>query len=68
VNDKVKGRSCKLCHELHGSAKPKMMAVSVPFGTWSLPLKFVKTETGGSCSPGCHETKSYDRKTPVKKP
>jgi len=68
VNNTRKGRSCTLCHSLHGGSQPKLMAVSVPFGTWSLPLKFVKTETGGSCSPGCHETKSYDRKTPVKKP
>ena len=68
VNDKVKGRSCSLCHELHGGTQPKLMAVGVAFGTWRLPVKFVKTETGGSCAPGCHQPKSYDRKSPVKKP
>jgi predicted CXXCH cytochrome family protein len=68
VNNKQKGRSCKLCHNLHGSSQPKLIADSVPFGKWSLPLKFVKTETGGSCSPGCHKMQSYDRKTPGKKP
>ena len=68
VASATKGRSCALCHEMHGGAQPKLMAVSVPFGTWRLPLKFVKTETGGSCAPGCHQPKSYDRKTPVRKP
>jgi predicted CXXCH cytochrome family protein len=68
VNNKQKGRSCKLCHALHGGSSPKMIAENVPFGTWSLPLKFVKTETGGSCSPGCHRPQSYDRQNPGRKP
>jgi predicted CXXCH cytochrome family protein len=62
VNNKEKGRSCRLCHNVHGSSSPKLIAESVPFGKWTLPLKFVKTETGGSCSPGCHKPLSYDRK------
>lgn len=64
VNNKQKGRSCVLCHEVHGSANPRLVADSVPFGQWRLPLRFVKTETGGSCSPGCHQPRSYDRKSP----
>jgi predicted CXXCH cytochrome family protein len=61
VNNKQKGRSCRMCHEMHASRAPKLMADAVPFGTWSLPLKFVKTETGGSCAPGCHKPQTYDR-------
>lgn len=68
VNNKQKGRSCVMCHALHGSSQPKLIATGVPFGKWTLPLKFVKTETGGSCSPGCHQTQAYDRKTPGRKP
>ena len=68
VNNKQKGRSCALCHALHGGTSPVLVAESVPFGKWSLPLKFVKTETGGSCAPGCHKPQSYDRKNPGKKP
>ena len=64
VNKKSNGRNCRLCHELHGSAGPKLIAESVPFGKWRLPLKFVKTETGGGCSPGCHKPQTYDRKKP----
>jgi len=68
VNNKQKGRSCRMCHSLHGGTQPKLIADSVPFGKWSLPVKFVKTETGGSCAPGCHQPQSYDRKNPGKKP
>lgn len=68
VNNKQKGRSCRMCHEFHGAANSKLVAESVPFGKWELPLKFVKTETGGGCSPGCHRPLWYDRKTPGKKP
>jgi len=68
VNNKEKGRSCRLCHVIHGGPGPKLIADSVPFGKWNLPLKFVKTETGGGCSPGCHKPQYYDRKSPGKKP
>ncbi len=68
VNNKQKARSCKLCHAFHGSPNPMLIADTVPFGKWNLPLKFVKTETGGGCSPGCHNPRYYDRKNPGKKP
>ena len=68
VNDKNKGRSCRLCHYWHGSAAPRLIADSVRFGQWNLPLRFVKTETGGGCSPGCHKPHYYDRESPGKKP
>jgi hypothetical protein len=44
----------------------KLIADKVPFSKWRLPLNFTKTETGGSCTPGCHQKYAYDRKTPVK--
>jgi len=68
VNKKDKGRSCTFCHNIHGSANPKLIAESVPFGKWKLPLNFVKTETGGSCAPGCHKQYNYDREAPGKEP
>jgi predicted CXXCH cytochrome family protein len=60
-----KGRTCRSCHEVHASHLPKHIRYSVPFGkaNWNLPLKFVKTETGGGCLPGCHRKYDYDRKT-----
>jgi predicted CXXCH cytochrome family protein len=66
VNNKQKGRSCALCHEIHAGRSPKLIADAVPFGSWRLPIKFAKTDTGGSCAPGCHKPQTYDRKRPAK--
>lgn len=68
VHNTEKGRSCKLCHAVHASSNPKLIADTVPFGSWSLPIKYAKTETGGSCAPGCHKPRSYDRKSPGSAP
>ena len=68
VNNAQKGRSCALCHELHGGTNDVLIAESVTFGSWQLPLKFVKSDNGGSCAPGCHRPAVYDRKNPGKKP
>ena len=61
VNKKEKGRNCITCHDTHGSKNPALIADSVPFGKWKLPVKFQKTDTGGSCAPGCHKPYSYNR-------
>jgi predicted CXXCH cytochrome family protein len=63
VNRPDKGRTCRTCHEIHGSNLPKHMASEVPFegGGWPMPIRFAKTPTGGRCSPGCHEPREYNR-------
>jgi predicted CXXCH cytochrome family protein len=61
VNRKVKGRTCRACHETHASKKPRHITESVPFGDWRIPINYAKTETGGSCLPGCHKRYGYDR-------
>lgn len=66
VNKAVKGRTCRACHETHASNFPKHIRESVPFGAWDLPVNYKKTETGGSCLPGCHKIKKYDRIKKVK--
>lgn len=68
VNNKLKGRSCRLCHAIHGGDNAALIAEKVAFGSWELPLKFVKSENGGSCAPGCHKPATYSRKAPSKKP
>ncbi len=66
VADPRKGRSCRACHRAHASNGPKLMnETGASFGNWKIPLRLVLTETGGSCSPGCHRRMSYDRKNPV---
>lgn len=58
-----KGRTCRACHEVHASKRPAHVRESVPFGssTWMLEINFEKGEQGGSCAPGCHAPKKYDR-------
>ncbi|HXW68457.1 MAG TPA: cytochrome c3 family protein [Dissulfurispiraceae bacterium] len=65
VNRKDKGRSCTVCHTIHGGTQPKLINQKIPFGNWSLPIRFTKTENGGSCAPGCHRPLAYDRKSAV---
>lgn len=64
VNKKVKGRSCKACHQVHASDQEKHIRKSVPFGAinWELPVTFTKFEDGGRCVVGCHAPKEYRRK------
>lgn len=58
-----KGRTCRACHEVHASKRPSHIRESVPFGNsnWLLEINYEKTEMGGSCSPGCHAPKKYER-------
>lgn len=65
VNKPEKGRKCTNCHDVHASKGPKHIRETSIFGTWEMELMFEKTETGGSCDPGCHKRRSYDRKTRV---
>lgn len=68
VDDGEKGRSCMMCHSVHGTDNPKLIQDSLAFGKWKMQLKYVKTETGGGCAPGCHKPLYYDRDSPGRKP
>lgn len=61
VHKEKKGRTCRACHEVHGSDHPFHIRDSVPFGNWAIPLNYEKLQDGGRCSPGCHQTKEYHR-------
>ncbi len=63
-----KGRTCLACHEPHaGNNRQLIRAAGAPFGNWQIPVGFRLTPTGGSCAPGCHPPRAYDRKSPPKK-
>jgi len=68
VNKQRQGRTCRACHATHASDLPKHIRESVPYGVWSLPIQYRKTETGGGCQPGCHQPFNYDRQSPVTYP
>jgi predicted CXXCH cytochrome family protein len=61
--NREKGRTCRACHEVHASRNPFHIRDSVPFGTksWMLELNYRQSDAGGTCSPGCHAPKNYDR-------
>jgi predicted CXXCH cytochrome family protein len=65
VNKAKRGRTCRACHQTHASNLPKHIREAVPYGVWELPIGFVKSESGGSCAPGCHVPVTYDREQPV---
>jgi predicted CXXCH cytochrome family protein len=67
VNKEKKGRSCKACHEVHAGNQAMHIRQEVPFGeTWSYPIRYTKTPSGGSCVVGCHKPFAYDRTKPVR--
>jgi len=68
--NREKGRTCRACHEVHASRHPFHIRDAVPFGTkgWMLEIRYQQTEAGGSCSPGCHDAKGYDREHPKDNP
>jgi len=61
--NREKGRTCLVCHEVHASSRPFHMRESVPFSDseWMLFINYERTAGGGSCAPGCHAAKSYER-------
>lgn len=58
---KNKGRNCTMCHEVHGSKSPHLIAKKVKFGEWKMPLFYKETDNGGSCMPGCHQKLHYEQ-------
>jgi predicted CXXCH cytochrome family protein len=63
--NREKGRSCRACHHEHASMQPNHVRSEVPFGNWMMKVEFKKTETGGTCTTGCHQPYQYDREAPV---
>ena len=52
---------CTKCHEAHSAGQPMVMREKTPFGKLSYPLRFTKTDDGGSCVVGCHVEREYSR-------
>jgi predicted CXXCH cytochrome family protein len=56
-----KGRSCIICHNPHGSTNDHLINDKTQFGGWEMPLRYKPIENGGSCAPGCHAERKYER-------
>ncbi|WP_242132129.1 cytochrome c3 family protein [Aestuariivivens marinum] len=59
--NKIKGRNCTNCHDVHGANNTKLIAATVKFGRWDMPLNFIENDNGGTCATGCHKEQSYVR-------
>ena len=63
-----KGRTCRACHDFHGSSgkenAPHHLREKTQFGKINFPLRYIPTENGGSCAPACHARRHYDRVEP----
>jgi predicted CXXCH cytochrome family protein len=68
ANSGDRDKSCSVCHSAHASLNPRILRDNVTFGTWQMPIRYRKTDTGGNCYPGCHATWAYDREHPVPRP
>lgn len=67
VNKPDKGRSCKVCHDIHASGMDKLIKPKIPgFGKWDIPISFTRTDNGGTCVVGCHKPKTYDRRQTIR--
>ncbi|MBI2966493.1 MAG: cytochrome c3 family protein [Bacteroidetes bacterium] len=56
-----KGRKCTLCHSPHATKNEHLIRDAVKFGNFEFKLNYKSDSTGGSCFPGCHVEKKYNR-------
>ena len=56
-----KGRSCLNCHDVHASNSLYLLKSTTWFGEWEMPLNYKRAGKGGSCAPGCHNERSYQK-------
>lgn len=64
IND-GKGRSCAICHDVHASDNEHLIANDFSFGKEIMSMRYEHDDEGGSCFPGCHAQKDYDRERDV---
>ena len=62
VNKSTKGRTCKVCHGVHGADQEQLIKRKIPaFGKWEIPIRYTPERFGANCTVGCHKPKSYNR-------
>ena len=59
--NRKKGLSCINCHDVHAANGLHLIADKVRFGSWKMPVHYQSSKQGGSCLPGCHIKKTYQR-------
>ncbi len=57
-----KGRTCLVCHDVHGSHQSFMLRGMIPFGPyWYIPLRLSQDNGKKTCQPACHQKVTFGR-------
>ena len=59
--DKTQGKSCRICHDPHGSNQDFNINESWNMNGNEINIKYTSSEKGGKCTYSCHDVKSYER-------
>ncbi|MCA8961346.1 MAG: cytochrome C, partial [Planctomycetes bacterium] len=57
------GRTCRACHDVHGSVSESLVRERLPFGSegWEMPIEYRRAPDGGTCTLSCHVERTYRR-------
>jgi predicted CXXCH cytochrome family protein len=61
VVEETPGKSCRICHDPHGTKQEFFIKDSWKMNGHDINIKYTKTEKGGNCTFTCHDLRSYDR-------
>ncbi len=59
--DKRNGRSCRVCHDPHGSSQSANITGSWKMKNFDVTVEYKTTPQGGTCTNTCHNSRSYLR-------
>lgn len=60
-SDPSRGRSCRTCHEPHGTMQEHLIRPFYYMNTYPVKVEYTATSSGGQCTKSCHSTKTYKR-------
>lgn len=56
-----RAKSCGICHETHASGDDFLLRGQFEYKGITLPMRFMKTDSGGNCTTACHKQSGYSR-------
>ncbi|HAZ14232.1 MAG: hypothetical protein A2X86_10095 [Bdellovibrionales bacterium GWA2_49_15] len=59
--DKTRGRSCKICHDPHGSPQAFNINSTWRMGERDIRIEYTQLSDGGQCAKTCHTARIYKR-------
>lgn len=59
--DKSRGRSCRICHDPHGTTQEFHINENWQMNKVKIPIVYKRNDDGGNCTNSCHSNKTYKR-------